>query len=208
MATKKLNIASVLAALTVSRRLFQSEKDFQLHLAWEMKSLGCEVCLEYDPVCFDGNAAIDILVVKPELVAVELKYRTRLFSHESVGHSFALKNHAAEDVSRYDFWKDVWRLETVVHSGKASRGFAIFLTNNRGYWQPGREGTADAHFRMNEGRLVSGRLAWSPRASEGTMKGREGQIDLRGQYGLRWAEYSKLPGDNGVFRYLLVEVSG
>lgn len=61
---------------------------------------------------------------------------------------------------------------------------------------------------MNDDRTVFGRLAWSARTGNGTMKGREQQIDLWGRYGLHWAEYSKLPGDNGVYRYLLVEVSG
>ncbi len=206
MVKKKLDIASVLAALAVRQPVFHSEMDFQLHLAWEMKLLGCEVRLEYDPVCFDRNAAIDILVVKPELLALELKYKTRKFSCESMEHSFALKNQAAEAVSRHDFWKDVQRLEKVVRDGKAAWGCAIFLTNNSGYWQEGRDNPVDADFRMNEGRVVSGGLVWSRLASAGTMKGREDSIVLRGRYDLHWSDYSTVAGANGVFRYLLVEV--
>jgi hypothetical protein len=209
MIRKKVDIVSIVAALAESKRpIFHSEKDFQLHLGWEMKSRGCEVCLEYDPDCFDRNAAIDILVVKPEKVAVELKYKTRRFSGEITGHRFDLKNHSAEDVSGYDFWKDVWRLETVVQSSKASIGYAIFLTNSPRYWRLAREGTADADFRMNEGRAVSGRLAWSAAAGQGTTKGREDPIVLSGRYGLHWADYHNVPQANGLFRYLLVAVGG
>ena len=198
---------AVLAALAADRPVFYSEKDFQLHLAWELKERGCDVRLECDPECFDANAAIDVLVVAPERVALELKYKTRRLACECGGQAYRLKDHAAEDHARYDAWKDVARLEAVVAAGRAGRGYAVFLTNNAGYWKAGRPGTADADFRMQEGRVASGRLVWAGHASAGTMKNRELPVHLAGRYEARWADYPDLQRPWGRFRYMLVEVS-
>jgi hypothetical protein len=199
-----MEIASFLKSLAQKRPVFHSEKDFQLHFAWEMKEHNYDVRLEYDPRCFDANAAIDIMLPKDQ-IAIELKYKSRLFVHEYNGEAYALKNHAAEDVARYDFWKDVWRLETVVRTGKARCGYAIFVTNNPGYWKPGRRTSVDAAFRMHDGREVYGQLAWNG-ASEGTMKHRESPIQLGSSYTLRWINFSELNVRGGMFQYLLLEI--
>ena len=60
---------------------------------------------------------------------------------------------------------------------------------------------------MKEG-LIKGELEWSERASEGTKKGREESISLRGSYELNWRDYSTFNEEKyGKFRYLLVEVA-
>jgi hypothetical protein len=198
---------SLLKDLAIKKSFFCSEMDFQLHLAWEMKQRNWELALEYDPQCFDANAAIDILVHKPERVAIELKYKTALFTGEASGQSLTLKSQAAQDVARYDFHKDIWRIEQVVAKGQAECGFAIFLTNDGGYWREGRNGTADEMFRMFEGRSVSsGPLQWGPHTSDGTMRGREMAISLTRDYVFGWKEYADLRKKNGVFRYLIVEI--
>lgn len=199
-------VSELLAELSAKRRAFCSEMDFQLHLAWQMKARGWQLALEYDPGCFESNAAIDVLVFKPEMVAFELKYKTSPHETEFYGQPFRLKNQGAQDVSRYDFLIDVWRLETVVAKGRATRGFAIFLTNDAGYWKKGRDGTADQMFRISEGRSVAGELHWGPTASAGTMKGREKPIPLTRDYVIGWRDYSRTAANNGLFRSLLVQV--
>jgi hypothetical protein len=74
-------ITDLLAALAKKPAVFWSEKDFQLHLAWETKQRGWELHLEYDPECFKANAAIEILVLSPERVAFELNYKTTSLLH-------------------------------------------------------------------------------------------------------------------------------
>jgi hypothetical protein len=201
------SISQLLASLASRRPVFCSEMDFQLHLAWEMKERGWDLSLEHDPDCFDANAAIDILVHAPERVAIELKYKTSLLHCEIHGQPLRLKNQAAQPVSRHAFIKDIWRIETVVGDGKAKRGFAIFLSNDSGYWREGKVGTIDEMFSMFDGRVVGGaELRWGPKASAGTMKGREKAISLTREYTFGWKDYSTFDKKNGVFRYLLVEV--
>lgn len=200
-------IRGLLEVLAKKRPVFCSELDFQLHLAWEMKARGWDLSLEHDPQCFDANAAIDILIHTPERVAIELKYKTSRLECEICGTPLRLKDQAAQDIARYDFIKDIWRIETVVADARAKRGFAIFLTNDGGYWRKGKAGTADEMFRMFEGRVVAGgELRWGPKAGAGTMRRREKEILLTRDYALGWKDYSKFETKNGVFRYLLVEV--
>jgi hypothetical protein len=200
-------IQSSLELLAKKRGVFCSEMDFQLHFAWLMKKSGFDVSLEYDPGCFDGSAAIDIMIWKPERVAIELKYKTALFEMEVGGRAFRLKNHAAQDIGRYDFFRDVFRVEQVVAANKADKGFAVFLTNDAGYWRAGRDGTAAAMFRMFDGRMVKvGLFKWGKNAGVGTMKGREKPIRLIQDYVLRWTNYRDFGKKNGLFRFLIVDV--
>jgi hypothetical protein len=67
-----------------------------------------------------------------------------------------------------NFWKDVARLEALVGAGVLARGHAVALTNDSAYWNVGRQGTADAAFRLHEGHQTGGVLAWGPGASTGT----------------------------------------
>lgn len=200
-------VQSFLKSLADERRVFCSEMDFQIHFAWLMKERGFDLSLEYDPGCFKANASLDIMIWKPEQVAIELKYKTALFEAENSGHSVRLKNHGAQDIGRYDFFKDVSRVEQIVATGKADKGFVVFLTNDRGYWRSGRDGTADAMFRMFEGRTVkSGSLKWAEHTGAGTMKGHEKPINLVQDYVLGWKDYRDFGGKNGLFRFLIVDV--
>ena len=207
MTINAATILGFLKSLADERRVFCSEMDFQIHFAWLMKEHGFDLSLEHDPGCFEANASLDIMIWKPERVAIELKYKTSRFEVETTGHSVHLKNHGAQDHGRYDFFKDVSRIEQIVATGKADKGFAVFLTNDGGYWRNGRDGTADAMFRMFEGRTVkSGSLKWAEHTGAGTMKGHEKPISLVRDYVLGWKDYMDFGKKNGLFRFLIVDV--
>lgn len=200
-------IHNLLETLAAKKRVFCSEMDFQIHLAWLMKETGFELSLEYNPECFDANASVDIMIWKPERVVVELKYKTTHFKKDNDGHPLQLKNHSARDIGRYDFIKDITRVERVVSTGKAERGFAIFLTNDNGYWRPGRIGTADEMFHMSDGRMMkNGTFEWSPNTGDGTKRGREKNLTLIRDYVFGWKDYADFRVGNGLFRYLIVDV--
>jgi len=201
-------ISTLQADLTSRKPVFCSEMDFQLHLAWEMKESGWEVSLEHDPLCFEFNAAIDIMIHAPERVAIELKYKTALLSCEIRGRIFALKNQCADDCGMHDFIKDVSRIERVVEAGLADKGFAIFLTNHNGYWQPQSRPapTTFDQFRLHEGRVLEGTMCWSGTPSNGTVKGREKPLVLTNSYPLTWIDHVNLNVKKGRFRYLMIEV--
>jgi len=203
-------LSTLLDALAVRRPAFHSEADLQHELAWELRASGAAsaVRLERPFETADGTINLDLAATTSAgRLAVELKYwKKRLDIHLSDEH-FALKNQGAHDISRYDFWKDVWRLERLIGAGLADAGAAIVLTNDPGYWRQGRYGTIDAAFRLHEGRVASGRLAWAESAGAGTTRGRTSPIDLRGEYAVRWRDYSA-PGPEVAFRSLVIPVSG
>jgi hypothetical protein len=114
----------------------------------------------------------------------------------------------ADDIGRFDFLKDVQRLESVTAQLSGVDGYAVLLTNARTYWQPPtRQAPADAQFRVHEGVVMCGNRAWGPGAGSGTTKGREGPLVLRGSYAMQWQDYSEVAGIGaGRFRYLVVHV--
>ena len=140
-------------------------------------------------------------------IASEPKYRTTPTTIRLDDEEFDLKGQGATLIGRYDFWHDVARLEQVVLSGRAKQGYAILLTNDHLYWDPGRPGTFDQEFRVHEGREVSGTLAWGRGTGAGTTKDREAPLEISGVYRTRWREYSNSRGTgNTKFRYLLRHV--
>jgi hypothetical protein len=68
------------------------------------------------------------------------------------------------------------------------------------------ENAKDKSFRIHEGEILKGTLRWTTGTSEGTIKGREEPIKLRGKYTLNWRDYLDLKTKNGLFKYLLIKV--
>lgn len=122
---------------------------------------------------------------------------------------YALRSQTAQDLGRYDFIKDIGRVENIV-TDRAPRasGYVILLTNDPSYWMhPRSDNTADARFRLHGENILRGDLGWGTAASEGTKRGREDLLQLRGSYPLRWEDYSRpAEGSYCTFRYLVVEV--
>lgn len=207
------DIEKHLYTLAKERPIFHSEADFQHALAWiihrELKD--SNIRLEYPMRGENGKRSeyLDLCVTYAgKNIALELKYKTRRYSHEHNNEQFHLKNQSAQDIGRYDFLADVARIERFVTSQSASQGYAILLTNEPSYWAAStRPDTVDAQFRLTEGRNISGSLAWGANTSEGTMLNRKEQISLCRQYTAAWQTYSKLsekPG--GEFRFLVCKI--
>lgn len=207
-----IDIHVLLRGLAKKRPVFHSEADFQFALAWEIREARkLDSRLEFRPFA-DERMYLDIWLPQRG-VAVELKYMTRALSGAVSGESFALLNQGAQDLRRYDFLKDIGRLERVGDRlPQAAGGFAVLLTNDSSYWNPPRRETIDAMFRLHEGRELTGRLVWSKRASRGTTKGRESPICLKSSYLCQWRDYGcAISGaeerKHARFRYLALEVS-
>jgi hypothetical protein len=124
------------------------------------------------------------------------------------GERFSMQQHGAHPVNRRLFLKDISRVENFVQKGLADKGFAIFLTNESLYWrQTGRLDTIDFAFRLHEGAVLSGEIAWGDKAGDGTKAGVNKAIALNGTYRLAWQAYSKILAQrNSEFRYLAVEI--
>lgn len=193
------------------RSLFHSEADFQHAFAWELHMLAPAWNIRLEVPVRDkiGVVHLDLLGCLGEFrMAIELKYKTRALTATVSGEDFALADQAAQDLGRYDFFKDLLRVETFVHSDAKRSGYAIFLTNDSAYWKP-PAGIDHGYssFAMSDGRQVSGVLAWGARASAGTRRKREDEIVIRGSYHLRWTDYSFVVAKRyGQFRWLCVQV--
>jgi len=205
------NIHELLADLANSRPLFHSEADFQHSFAWELHRRFPDASIRLEkPIPINGGVAhLDVLVQRHNAtIAIELKYKTRKLSVVTPSETYSLRNHSAQDIGRYDFIKDVSRLEDISFAYPEAVGYAVLLTNESGYWRnPSTATTVDAAFRLHEGRILSGDVAWGSGASAGTMKAREKPIQLRASYALEWRDFSSPATGNGsVFRYLAVPI--
>ena len=210
-----LDIDDLMSGLFLRRRIFHSEADFQHALAWHIHETrpDCNVRLEYNASPPDQpRVALDIWIELSGVEAViELKYCTRLLQQRWQGEYFALRNQSAQDTRRYDFLKDIQRVEQLMANRPSVKGgFAVVLTNDSSYWtRSSRNNQADAAFRIHEGKRVSNQeLVWGESASAGTKRNREDAIQLTGSYIMRWRDYSSFgdkPGE--IFRYLAVAVT-
>lgn len=212
-----LDVHAIMASLAHARPVFHSEADFQHAFAWHVHQTMPheQVRLECRPLP-DERLYVDLWMPTMRL-AVELKYRTRKLALLHAGEQYDLRQQGAQDIGRYDFCKDIRRIERL-RRGPAVAGFAILLTNEHLYWSPPqRRGKVDEAFHVHNGRHLSGSLTWSPRASPGTTRSREDPIDLACGYDLVWHDYARVdssrPDDpasrrsNTLFRYLCVQVS-
>lgn len=209
-------VSKVLTELAKQRPIFHSEADFQHAIAWEIHkhlpraSVRLERPVEVSH--FHKRMYVDIWIEQDgDILAIELKYKTRALQVLIENEQYALRSQTAQDLGRYDFIKDIKRVENIVidRAPRAS-GYAILLTNDPSYWTKSRnENTADVRFRLHEGSTLHGGLGWGPGASAGTTRGREELLQLGGAYALRWNDYSRLGGGSyGKLRYLVVEVTG
>lgn len=203
-----MNMHELLELLSERRPVFHSEADFQHALAWEFQlySRTAEVRLEQQISTEGGRVHLDLLIKDGSRhVAIELKYKSKKASVPWKDEDFHLKGHGAQDLGRYDFLKDIGRIERYVETRPGSEGYAVLLTNDSTYWQESRKvGAIDASFRLHEGRAISGDLAWGKAASKGTMRAREAVIRIGGKYTMKWHNFSQI-GEQS-FRYAAVHV--
>jgi hypothetical protein len=201
---------SIMSILSTKRALFHSEADFQHSFAWEIHHYfpNSQIRLELPWGDKDKKNHLDVFtVVENENIAIELKYKTRGLSVAVNQEIYVLKDQSAQDIGRYDFLKDIMRLEELSRQNNWI-GFGILLTNDSSYWKvPITSNTVDADFRLHQNRLIQGDLQWGEKASPGTIDTRESPIVLRKSYLADWIDYSRPSlSSYGQFRYLIFRV--
>lgn len=202
--------ADVCKFLEENEKLLFNERDLQMHLAVYLKErkhydgveveyyLPTEMLPEYKKLATRNERLyLDIVVAKEgKYVPIELKYKTKEvavamerfgepFSEAGDGVAGALKSHGAQDLGRYDFWKDVKRLELVKSRfGNVEGGLAVFLTNDTTY-KAKPKGLIE-NFSMAEGEPLPMEKHWSD-ATRPTAEGRP-DFEVSKGYELRWQE--------------------
>lgn len=191
------------------RPIFFSEADFHHELAWQIRSDDPKVGIRVErPIDrFVGLGAVDILVIEGERqTAIEVKYVKSSLMHECGGEKFSLPQHAF-DFAAYDCCRDIERLEHLVKSGQADEGLLIVLTNHSGFWRASSaKPLLMAPFALWEGRNLTGTLTWSPKAGDGTIRGRKTSILISQAYDLTWSDYSLVGAKRGTFRSCVIRV--
>ncbi|MDH6217274.1 hypothetical protein [Streptomyces pseudovenezuelae] len=204
----QISLGDVIEQLSRHRPVFHSEADLQHSFARVLWELTPDVRSRLEvPQRLSGRSEyLDLLCIGPSArTAIEFKYFTRTWAG-AVGtpaEDYALKGHAATDLARLHFVRDIARLERFCRRSDQN-GLAIMLTNDASLWTPpgpGRAQTRDRDFRIHQGRELAGTLLWA----EGTYK--PNTCTLRGAYPLDWEPYSELDGAGGEFRYVAVSVS-
>ncbi|MFF3874617.1 hypothetical protein [Streptomyces sp. NPDC001978] len=204
----RTSLHEVMAQLRRHRPVFHSKADLQHSFARVLWELVPEVQsrLELPQRLSDKAEYLDLLCIGPEArTAIEFKYFTRSWTGTAgtPAEDSALKAHAATDLARLHFVRDIARLERFCRRSEQN-GLALLLTNEASLWTPpgpGRRPTRDHDFRIHEGRELTGTLLWA----EGTYE--RNTCRLRGAYPLAWEQHSRQDGPGGEFRYLAVFVS-
>ncbi len=208
----EFDIYKLIKELSNKRKLFVSEADFQLELAWLIKSEYPDaiVRLEYCPQ-FNTNMHIDILVViDGQWIPIELKYKTKGCKKLVNGEYYNLKNHSAKDVNCYAYLKDIRRIETIRENVSLFKeGYSILLTNELSYMKtPTSKSVNYYEFSIHENSIKHGILDWGENTGEGT-KGSACKypIMLNGEYCMKWNDYSKIDETStGCFKILINKI--
>ena len=132
-------IRKAMEALSATRPIFHSEADFQHAFAWMVHTLDPEATVRLEVPFHSGDARryLDVVIKSREVsAAVELKYKTRMLLAEAKNEAFFLEDQSAQDLGRYDFFKDIQRLEESAKAAPGRSGAAVFLTNDSAYWKP------------------------------------------------------------------------
>jgi hypothetical protein len=211
MELSMFDIDRFMMELATKRPIFHSEADFQHAFAWQLHEQfpDAKIRLEYPINVVNRRIYLDIFFTSPQKqLAIELKYKTRQIEVPNPDERYLLKGHSAQDIGRYDYLKDVSRLEQV-SKNTSIEGYAILLTNDSGYWagKVDKE-TIDMNFRLFEGREVNGSLAWLAHAGKGTTKNRTEPINISGRYPIQWKDYSQVSTHLGrTFKYLIFHIT-
>lgn len=192
-----------MAHLHRDRPVFHSEADLQHSFAralWELAP-AIRSRLEVPQRTADRTERLDLLCIGPSArTAIEFKYPTRAWKGTagSPVEDFALRDHGAPDVARRDYVFDMARLERFCER-PGQNGLSLLLTNEPSLWTPPRPRSTqsrDHHFRIHQGRELTGQLLWGKGDYAANTR------TLRGAYRLDWQPYSRQAGPGGEFRYL------
>jgi hypothetical protein len=134
--------------LKMPKRVYTSERDFQLALAMKFEEEYGNVVCEYTPdylskVEEDKKSRIHIdLMLCKDHIPIELKYRTKKVKGKScfdngTQYDFSLTDQGAHDEGSYGFWRDICRIkEYIDHDSSCQKGYVVFLTNDKWYKEP------------------------------------------------------------------------
>lgn len=224
------------------RPIFHSEDDLKLALAFNIKKnnpdfeIRLERPVQLEMIYRNGQkiivrAPIDIVVIDTNGGAypIELKYKTKKANIDLNGENYILAEHGAQDVGRFSFRKDIYRIENYKSNNLNFRfGFVLILTNDNEYYERDvfESDKIDKHFSFHDGAILNRfDLSWNYNKIDKTkyklnennvwcnINSKEHwsckkecfyKLDLLNDYKISWKGYSKI--ENTTFKYCLVKI--
>lgn len=115
--------------------------------------------------CSEDLIHFDLLVEdndSNETVLFEFKYKTKAGDFMPGKFRIYLRDQSDTTNGRYAIWRDIYRVETFVNLNQITKGFIVFITNNRTYYTAPKPGTYSEQFSIEDGRLHNcGRRDWN-----------------------------------------------
>ena len=228
----KLDIEDFFKNIGASPILLNNELHLQMLLAQYLQNKGYKIFYEYFVPTDSLNGKypwknkngnlqemyIDLVVSdnnQKEYVPIEIKYKTRKLNQTAVIFNKTqngvdvLRDQGAQELGRYGFWKDIYRLELVRNTFSAVKnGISLFVTNDPAYVNNPDDTSVNYYdFHVKDGRTkVTGRLAWQNKKSK-ISKGNP-DFTLAGTYYILWTPIGSHsnPRSRADFSYCLVVV--
>lgn len=198
-------------------KLLFNERDLQMNLAIYLKERGhydrveveyyipTEMLPDYkklDPK--NDRLYLDIVVVKDGMyVPIELKYKTKEtdLKIERFGElcteasddteKDVLKNQGAQNLGRYNFWKDVKRIELVKQKFDAVLGgVAVFVTNDTLYLKQPTKRSSNILFSMADGKQLM-QKHW--RKADSKLAKKYPNFEVEKEYSIQWRKKDVSP---------------
>ena len=88
-----------------------------------------------------------------------------------------------------------------------SGGYFVLVTNVPGFWKKSSNVTFADDFLIFEGEHKASLKKWSEKASEGTKKGRNKALNIKGEYLFEYKPFYNSFKRSGEFKSLVVEIN-
>lgn len=225
-----------------SRPIFHSEDDLKLALAFNIKENNPEFEIRLErPVpleMIDRNgqkiivrAPIDIVVIDGNggVYPIELKYKTKKVNIVFKGENYVLAGQGAQDVGRYSFRKDIFRIESYKTKYLDFKcGYVLILTNDNEYYERNvsEKDNFDKHFSFHDNAILNNLdLGWNYNKIDKTKyklsennvwlnsnskehwsckKDYFYKLNLLNEYKITWEKFSNF--ENTTFKYCLLKI--
>jgi hypothetical protein len=214
---KKQDLIKIIQELSTTRPVFHSEADFQLELGALLAQKGHSVRMEKSYHQIGLYAKIELDIELDNSIAIELKYKTQLFSTTIEDENFELKLHGAANLGRFDALDDARRVSllTQAPSTKIKKGFTVFLTNDIYYWQYDGAGSMSEQFSLLEGRKLKAgsSLNWvgnsfNPNSLSKKRMSPYAPLSIDFNETIEWHDYTHFDKKkNGYFRFFVLDVN-
>lgn len=149
-----------------------------------------------------------------EKVVFEFKYKTLKGTFNTPAMDIFLNDQSDTTNGRYDLWEDIFRLESYVksHTLGITKGFSIFITNNKSYYSVPTKSSLSADFSIAPGQHKHGTKTWNftKQSKNSVQKSNVSPLTIANDYSFDYSTYSKMVDTDGKtheFKQLVVEIS-